>query len=289
MLGDNTPPPALFTPVRLSAAPQKVNAGKKIAESAAAALRAAVAAAETAASAAAKSATEAKESAAMAHQEAEKIVVKEGEIVVATKNKACKNEKYVFIDDKDENFRKLEYVVESLSIVKFFVCTYNTPNIIVLPTNSYFIEGSLLTLALKNYMNRVNINSEIVEYLINEGADTTYTEQERKYTALHWAATASIPQKNPPSNPNLDCVKLILTCPQTNIFAKNIEGNTPRQLLTKDLDRGTRINRDQKEHVEVENFLLSLEKQRGGKGTRRIRKNKNKNKNKKNRKYTRRN
>jgi hypothetical protein len=137
-------------------------------------------------------------------------------------------------------------------------------------------------------MNGVNINSEIVEYLINEGADTTYTEQERKDTALHWAAIASIPQINPPSNPNLDCVKLILTCPQTNIFAKNIEGNTPRQHLTKLLDRGTRINRVQKEHVEVENFLLSLEKQRGGKGTRRIRKNKNKNKNKKNRKYTRR-
>jgi hypothetical protein len=274
-LGDNTPPP-----VRLSAAPQKVNAGKKIAESAAAALRAAVAASETAASAAAKSAAEAKESAEMAHQEAERVVTR--------KNKACKNEKYVFLDEKDNNFRKLENVSRSIELVKFFVSTYDTPNIFILPSASGY-EGSLLTLALQNNFKGVNINSEIVKYLINEGVDTSYKEQIRKNTALHYAAIAEIPEETPPSNPNLDCVKLLLTCPQTNLFAQNAEGFTPRKLLTIMLDRGTRINRNQKEHVEVENFLLSLEKQRGGKGTRHIRKNKNKNKNKKSRKYTRRN
>ena len=278
-LFDNTPPPMRLAPVRLSAAPQKVNAGKKIAESAAAALRASVAAAETAASAAAKSAAEAKESAEMAHQEAER--------VVTTKNKTCKNEKYVYLDEKDENFPKLQDVSQSLEAVKFFVSTYNTPNIFILPSaNGY--EGTLLTLALQNNFKGVNINSEIVKYLINEGVDTSYKEQIRKNTALHYAAIAEIPQINPPSNPNLECVKLILTCPQTNLFAENAEGFTPRKLLTNMLDRGTRINRNQKEHVEVENFLIGLEKQRGGrKGTRHIRKNKNKNK--KSRKYTRRN
>ena len=278
-LFDNTPPPMRLAPVRLSAAPQKVNAGKKIAESAAAALRASVAAAETAASAAAKSAAEAKESAEMAHQEAEK--------VVTTKNKTCKNEKYVYLDEKDENFPKLQDVSRSLELVKFFVSTYDTPNIFILPSaNGY--EGTLLTLALQNNFKGVNINSEIVKYLINEGVDTSYKEQIRKNTALHYAAIAEIPQINPPSNPNLECVKLILTCPQTNLFAENAEGFTPRKLLTNMLDRGTRINRNQKEHVEVENFLIGLEKQRGGrKGTRHIRKNKNKNK--KSRKYTRRN
>ena len=278
-LFDNTPPPMRLAPVRLSAAPQKVNAGKKIAESAAAALRASIAAAETAASAAAKSAAEAKESAEMAHQEAER--------VVTTKNKTCKNEKYVYLDEKDENFQKLENVSRSLELVKFFVSTYDTPNILILPSaNGY--EGTLLTLALQNNFKGVNINSEIVKYLINEGVDTSYKEQIRKNTALHYAAIAEIPQINPPSNPNLECVKLILTCPQTNLFAENAEGFTPRKLLTNMLDRGTRINRNQKEHVEVENFLIGLEKQRGGrKGTRHIRKNKNKNK--KSRKYTRRN
>ena len=97
-LFDNTPPPMRLAPVRLSAAPQKVNAGKKIAESAAAALRASIAAAETAASAAAKSAAEAKESAEIAHQEVER--------VVTTKNKTSKNE-------KDNNFQKLENVIRS--------------------------------------------------------------------------------------------------------------------------------------------------------------------------------
>ena len=278
-LFDNTPPPMRLAPVRLSAAPQKVNAGKKIAESAAAALRASVAAAETAASAAAKYAAEAKESAEMAHQEVER--------VVTTKNKTSKNEKYVYLDEKDENFPKLQDVSRSLELVKFFVSTYDTPNIFILPSaNGY--EGTLLTLALQNNFKGVNINSEIVKYLINEGVDTSYKEQIRKNTALHYAAIAEIPQINPPSNPNLECVKLILTCPQTNLFAQNAEGFTPRKLLTNMLDRGTRINRNQKEHVEVENFLLGLEKQRGGrKGTRHIRKNKNKNK--KSRKYTRRN
>ena len=278
-LFDNTPPPMRLAPVRLSAAPQKVNAGKKIAESAAAALRASVAAAETAASAAAKYAAEAKESAEMAHQEVER--------VVTTKNKTSKNEKYVYLDEKDENFQKLENVSRSLELVKFFVSTYDTPNILILPSaNGY--EGTLLTLALQNNFKGVNINSEIVKYLINEGVDTSYKEQIRKNTALHYAAIAEIPQINPPSNPNLECVKLILTCPQTNLFAENAEGFTPRKLLTNMLDRGTRINRNQKEHVEVENFLIGLEKQRGGrKGTRHIRKNKNKNK--KSRKYTRRN
>ena len=280
-LFDNTPPPMRLAPVRLSAAPQKVNAGKKIAESAAAALRASVAAAETAASAAAKYAAEAKESAEMAHQEVER--------VVTTKNKTSKNEKYVYLDEKDNNFQKLENVSRSLELVKFFVSTYDTPNIFILPSaNGY--EGTLLTLALQNNFKGVNINSEIVKYLINEGVDTSYKEQIRKNTALHYAAIAEIPQINPPSNPNLECVKLILTCPQTNLFAENAEGFTPRKLLTNMLDRGTRINRNQKEHVEVENFLIGLEKQRGGrKGTRHIRKNKNKNKNKKSRKYTRRN
>ena len=381
-LFDNTPPPMRLAPVRLSAAPQKVNAGKKIAESAAAALRASVAAAETAASAAAKSAAEAKESAEMAHQEVERVVTtknktsknekdnnfqklenvirsaksaaeakesaemahqeaeravttkkknktcknekyvyldekdnnfqklenvirsaksaaeakesaemahQEAEKVVTTKNKTCKNEKYVYLDEKDENFQKLENVSRSLELVKFFVSTYDTPNILILPSaNGY--EGTLLTLALQNNFKGVNINSEIVKYLINEGVDTSYKEQIRKNTALHYAAIAEIPQINPPSNPNLECVKLILTCPQTNLFAENAEGFTPRKLLTNMLDRGTRINRNQKEHVEVENFLIGLEKQRGGrKGTRHIRKNKNKNKNKKSRKYTRRN
>jgi hypothetical protein len=234
-LGDNTPPP-----VRLSAAPQKVNAGKKIAESAAAALRAAVAASETAASAAAKSAAEAKESAEMAHQEAERVVTR--------KNKACKNEKYVFLDEKDNNFRKLENVSRSIELVKFFVSTYDTPNIFILPSASGS-EGSLLTLALQNNFKGVNINSEIVKYLINEGVDTSYKEQIRKNTALHYAAIAEIPEETPPSNPNLDCVKLLLTCPQTNLFAQNAEGFTPRKLLTIMLDRGTRINRNQKEHV----------------------------------------
>ena len=280
-LFDNTPPPMRLAPVRLSAAPQKVNAGKKIAESAAAALRASIAAAETAASAAAKSAAEAKESAEMAHQEAERAVT------TKKKNKTCKNEKYVYLDEKDENFPKLQDVSRSLELVKFFVSTYDTPNIFILPSaNGY--EGTLLTLALQNNFKGVNINSEIVKYLINEGVDTSYKEQIRKNTALHYAAIAEIPQINPPSNPNLECVKLILTCPQTNLFAQNAEGFTPRKLLTNMLDRGTRINRNQKEHVEVENFLLGLEKQRGGrKGTRHIRKNKNKNK--KSRKYTRRN
>lgn len=280
-LFDNTPPPMRLAPVRLSAAPQKVNAGKKIAESAAAALRASIAAAETAASAAAKSAAEAKESAEMAHQEAERAVT------TKKKNKTCKNEKYVYLDEKDNNFQKLENVSRSLELVKFFVSTYDTPNIFILPSaNGY--EGTLLTLALQNNFKGVNINSEIVKYLINEGVDTSYKEQIRKNTALHYAAIAEIPQINPPSNPNLECVKLILTCPQTNLFAQNAEGFTPRKLLTNMLDRGTRINRNQKEHVEVENFLLGLEKQRGGrKGTRHIRKNKNKNK--KSRKYTRRN
>ena len=326
-LFDNTPPPMRLAPVRLSAAPQKVNAGKKIAESAAAALRASVAAAETAASAAAKSAAEAKESAEIAHQEVERVVTtknktsknekdnnfqklenvirsaksaaeakesaemahQEAEKVVTTKNKTCKNEKYVYLDEKDENFPKLQDVSRSLELVKFFVSTYDTPNIFILPSaNGY--EGTLLTLALQNNFKGVNINSEIVKYLINEGVDTSYKEQIRKNTALHYAAIAEIPQINPPSNPNLECVKLILTCPQTNLFAENAEGFTPRKLLTNMLDRGTRINRNQKEHVEVENFLLGLEKQRGGrKGTRHIRKNKNKNKNKKSRKYTRRN
>ena len=331
-LFDNTPPPMRLAPVRLSAAPQKVNAGKKIAESAAAALRASVAAAETAASAAAKYAAEAKESAEMAHQEVERVVTtknktsknekyvyldekdnnfqklenvirsaksaaeakesaemahQEAERVVTTKNKTCKNEKYVYLDEKDENFQKLENVSRSLELVKFFVSTYDTPNILILPSaNGY--EGTLLTLALQNNFKGVNINSEIVKYLINEGVDTSYKEQIRKNTALHYAAIAEIPQINPPSNPNLECVKLILTCPQTNLFAENAEGFTPRKLLTNMLDRGTRINRNQKEHVEVENFLIGLEKQRGGrKGTRHIRKNKNKNK--KSRKYTRRN
>ena len=280
-LFDNTPPPMRLAPVRLSAAPQKVNAGKKIAESAAAALRASIAAAETAASAAAKYAAEAKESAEMAHQEAERAVT------TKKKNKTCKNEKYVYLDEKDNNFQKLENVSRSLELVKFFVSTYDTPNIFILPSaNGY--EGTLLTLALQNNFKGVNINSEIVKYLINEGVDTSYKEQIRKNTALHYAAIAEIPQINPPSNPNLECVKLILTCPQTNLFAQNAEGFTPRKLLTNMLDRGTRINRNQKEHVEVENFLLGLEKQRGGrKGTRHIRKNKNKNK--KSRKYTRRN
>jgi len=305
MLGDNTPPPVRLAPVPLSARPQKVNAGKKIAESAAAALRTTVAAVETAASAAAKSAAEAKASAVMAHQEAERASKYRppGSCPVLSINEQrnrdeflspneCIPKKQVFLDLTNKNLESLkdfELAPTDKDRLKRLVEKYGTANIIWNTPGG--MNYSLLQWVIDPYSVGNEINNEIISYLIKEGADTSYQGMNGN-TALHYVAIHNM-EEDTEGNANLDCIKLLLKCPKTDLLAKNNQNKTPRELLTDISDRGENsVGRQNKKHVEVENFLCSLEMnmtKRGGKGTRRIRKNKNKNKNKKSRKYTRRN